>query len=77
MGDSESKVCPRCGVSLSESNMVEHLKTCERLYINATRPDGSSLTYDHKSSSSQSVRDTATAIANALGNNALTYGKRS
>ncbi|CAF3545950.1 unnamed protein product [Rotaria socialis] len=75
MGGGESKPCPRCGVVLSESNMVEHLKSCERLYIHAKRADGAEITYDHKSSSAKSIETAANAIGTAITNNSLTYQK--
>ncbi|CAF1565613.1 unnamed protein product [Didymodactylos carnosus] len=47
MGAEESRQCPRCKVWLTESNMAEHLKNCERFRVTGNRPDGATIIIEY------------------------------
>ncbi len=65
MDGESSRTCRICGVELSESRMMEHLKTCQKIRARASRPDGYQIEFEYTGPSGATVLN--------MVNKALTY----
>lgn len=65
MGAEASRKCGRCGVQLSESNMMKHLTTCQKLQATVIRPNGHKVIFEYKGPNNECLTNIA--------NQALSY----